>query len=85
MIWSNFVAASALSAIAAAAVTLSARPRISATMISLPMPFILAKGAAPAIGPVISVSVWRYMAETGRNYQSGAALGHGQGAAPGRT
>src|SRR6185437_1652552 len=45
MIWSNFVAGSALMAIAASAVTRSARPRISATMISLPSPFIFKNGA----------------------------------------
>jgi len=45
MIWSKRVAGSAFSAIAAAGATRSARPRMSATMISLPSPFILAKGA----------------------------------------
>src|SRR5690349_3051151 len=55
MIWSNFVAGSALSAIAAAAVTRSARPRMSATMISLPAPFILAKGAVCPI----TAAIWR--------------------------
>src|SRR5690606_19002332 len=61
MIWSNLVTGSALSAIAAWGVTRSARPRMSATMISLPRPFIRAKGTR-----------WfmrRYMAETTANYQ----------------
>ncbi len=57
MIWSNFVAGSALSAIAAAAGHAFARERMSATMISLPSPFILAKGAR-AIGQSL-VCGWR--------------------------
>jgi hypothetical protein len=60
MIWSKPVAASALSATAAAGVTRSARPRISATMISLPMPFILAKGAVLAMAPRIPVRLALY-------------------------
>src|SRR6218665_857820 len=50
MIWSNFVAGSALIAMAAAGVTLSLRPRMSATMISLPSPFILRNGAFDIFG-----------------------------------
>src|ERR1700742_1992101 len=50
MIWSNLVAASPLMAIAAAGVTRSARLRMSATMISLPSPFILRNGALDIAG-----------------------------------
>ena len=69
MIWSNFVAGSALSAIAARGVTRSARERMSATMISLPSPFILAKGAR-AIGqnPSRLGAIWR---KRRANYQCG--------------
>src|SRR6185437_13193888 len=66
MIWSNLVAGSALRVMAAAGVTRSARPRMSATMISLPSPFILAKGAA--------LSIAAYMAETTADYQCRRAL-----------
>src|SRR5688572_13397388 len=72
IIWSNLVAGSALRAIAAAGVTRSARPRMSATMISLPIPFILAKAALPAMAIENPVSFARYMAETPTNYQSAA-------------
>src|SRR5690606_19686207 len=61
MIWSKCVALSAASARAAGAVTRPARPRMSATMISLPIPFIRAKGMR-----------WLmrcYMAETAGDYQ----------------
>jgi hypothetical protein len=38
---------------------------MSATMISLPMPFILAKGAALAIDAKVSCRFRAYMADTG--------------------
>ena len=44
-------------AMAAAAVTRSARPRISATMIWLPSPFILRKGTVLTVGLADAVGV----------------------------
>src|SRR6218665_3804032 len=66
MIWSNLVAGSALMAMAAAGVTRSLRPRMSATMISLPSPFILRKGVVDMAG-LAGFGV--YMAEPARNCQ----------------
>src|SRR6188768_3745473 len=80
MIWSNLVAGSALMAIAAAGVTRSARPRMSATMISLPSPFILAKGAVVP-NCAAPKGVCAYMAETPQNCQRRRWLWHGSSVA----
>src|SRR6218665_556382 len=53
MIWSKWVAGSSASAIAAAGVTRSARPRMSTTRILLPSPFIFANSTVSAITPHI--------------------------------
>src|SRR5690606_7914349 len=62
MIWSNRVAGSVASARAAAGDTRSVRPRISATMIALPSPFIFANCAASAMKSPLARdmrAIWR--------------------------
>src|ERR1700754_1265757 len=80
MIWSKRVAGSAFRAIAAAAVTRSARPRISATMISLPAPFILANSTKLFWGALMR----GYMAEKPPDYQSDGPKSDQSAARPGK-
>src|SRR5690606_28514227 len=79
MIWSNRVSERALMAMAAWGVTRADVPRISATMIWLPSPFIFKKGTS--LNACFPADLRRhaalppYMAELGRNCQSAAGMG----------
>src|SRR5687768_9607545 len=69
MIWSNLVPGVALMAIAASAVTRPSRPRISATMIWLPSPFILRNGTPLTLCLARIGRIGPYMADAAENCQ----------------